>query len=302
MPARRTAPTAPAKRARAKAKVKKPASAKKPQPSTLTPLQQAFQDKLRLCLPQEREFVKYKLQRLNNTEAAVKARYSARTAEEQGARLLGRVRVRDAYEAGLRAAGFGALDLLDDISALRNFDRSQIEREVQVKGVQIVTRPAEQVIQELITRERAVAEFKTGLERADEATLKKVEGRLRALLLQRLELEEQVAINPDAVVHEEREVLITKRVIDYDLARERGLLRFIKGVKPTLHGDLIETYDWMDGVEMGAKAVGLYKLLHEHTGKDGGPIDIEAQLKDLASLTGAPLMAKYQELLGRDDE
>ncbi len=40
---------------------------------------------------------------LNATQAAIRAGYSAKTAEVQGSRLLGNVKVREAVEAGMKA-------------------------------------------------------------------------------------------------------------------------------------------------------------------------------------------------------
>jgi len=248
---------------------KSPKSSRTPKAAPLTPAQQKFQDLLRECLPQERLFIKFKLERRSNTEAAILASYSEKTAEVQGAQLLSRLRVWNAYQAGLEAAGFGALDILDDIQALRSFDRSQIEREIKVPTTRVVSRRAEDVIQELITRERAVETFRENLERLDDQTNALLDRRLRALLAQRLELEEQVALDPEAMTQEEVTEFVTKRVLDYDLARQKNLLRFIKGPKPTAHGEIIELYDWLDGVEMAAKAQGLYKERLEMTGKDG---------------------------------
>lgn len=243
--------------------------------AALTPLQQDFADKLRECTAMERKFVAYKLKRKTGKEAAILAGYAPKNADVQAAQLLARLRVSEAYEAGLRAAGFGPLELLDDIGALRSFDRSQIEREIQVPVLVHVERRAEEVVQELITRERAVATFlKTSQasEEVDDAAVKQIQRRLNTLLMQRLELEEQIAVNPEVTTFIETAQLVTKRVIDYDLARERGLLRFIKGVKPGPHGEVIELHDWVTGVDMAAKTQGLYKERHELTGKDGADL------------------------------
>jgi hypothetical protein len=238
----------------------------------LSPLQQDFADKLRACTAMERKFVVFRLKRKTGKEAAILAGYAPKQADSQAAQLSGRLRVAEAYEAGLRAAGFGPLEILDDIGALRAFDRSQIEREIQVPVVVHVQRRAEDVVGELITRERAVAEFLQGCkasEEVDEAAAKQIQRRLNTLLMQRLALQEQLALDPDVMTVTEVTQLVTKRVIDYDLARERGLLRFIKGVKPGPHGEVIELHDWVTGVDMAAKTQGLFKERHELTGKDG---------------------------------
>ena len=292
----RTKPASPRKRG------KKTTTSKSPRaPSAaLTPLQQDFADKLRLCTAMERKFVAFKLKRKNGKEAAILAGYAAKNADSQAAHLSGRLRVSEAIEAGLRAAGFGPLELLDDIEALRTFDRSQVEREIKVPVVMHVMRPAEEVVQELITRERAVSNFidtyKEGSVQ-DEAQLKKFQHRLSELLLQRLELEEQLAVNPNATTLVEVTELVTKRVIDYDLARERGLLRFFKKETPGKYGDVIELHDWVTGLEMAAKTQGLYKERHELTGKDGGAIE----LAGIEALTGTALMDRYKALLEVDD-
>lgn len=243
-------------------------------PPELTPTQRHFQTALEACSPQERVFLKHKLARKNNTEAATLAGYSPHTAEEQGARLLGRVRVQRAYQAGLDAAGFGAAEVLDDIRALREFDRSQIEREVKREVDELVELPAEQVLQELLVREKALDEMLGGLDKDEnEDLVKALKGRLRALLNERLGLQEDLAVNPAATVIRRRRTLITDRVIDYDLARERGLLRFIKGRRPTKYGDVVEVHDWVDGVEMGGRAHGVFKDRKVLENPDGSAVN-----------------------------
>ncbi|MCD0156273.1 terminase small subunit [Deinococcus sp. 6GRE01] len=257
-----------------KAPVKKTPAAPTPEPpAELTPAELKFQKALADCSPQERVFLMHKLARKNNTEAAILANYSPRTAEEQGARLLGRVRVQRAYQAGLEAAGFGAAEVLDDIRALREFDRSQIEREVKREVEEVLELPAEEVVQELLARERALDEMLSNLgEEENEDLAKSLKARLRSLLKERLGLQEELAVNPAAKVIRRRRTLVTDRVIDYDLARERGLLRFIKGRRATKYGDVVEVHDWVDGVEMGGRAHGVFKDRKVLENPDGSPL------------------------------
>ncbi len=53
--------------------------------------------------PKQARFVEEYLIDLNATQGAIRAGYSAKTAEVQGSRLLGNVKVREAVEAGMKA-------------------------------------------------------------------------------------------------------------------------------------------------------------------------------------------------------
>ena len=53
--------------------------------------------------PKQARFVEEYLLDLNATQGAIRAGYSAKTAEVQGSRLLGNVKVREAVEAGMKA-------------------------------------------------------------------------------------------------------------------------------------------------------------------------------------------------------
>ncbi len=53
--------------------------------------------------PKQQRFVAEYLVDLNATQGAIRAGYSAKTAEVQGSRLLGNVKVREAVEAGMKA-------------------------------------------------------------------------------------------------------------------------------------------------------------------------------------------------------
>lgn len=241
----------------------------------LTPAEQVFAEKLRECLPQERTFVRHKLTGRTNMEAARLAGYSAKSLETEGSRLLGRARVYEAYQAGLDAAGFGAKEVLADIQQLRNFHRSQIEREV--KGVEMVSVevPARQAVEELLKREEVAASFIATID-GDEEAVQLAKTQLATMRMKRLELEMELAINPKAMTVQQQELVVTKRMVDFDKAKELGLLKFVKGVKPTRFGDVVETYDWMTALEMAAKVTGVFKEHVEITGKDGEPLSTTA--------------------------
>lgn len=243
----------------------------------LTAEAQAYDTALKECTPQERIYVQERVLGATQAEAAKAAGYKCANDTyfaDMGRQLSQRLRVKNALEAGYALFRFSTSDLLDDIDALRLFDRSQVEREVKVREVTLVERPAEEVVQELLKRERVVEEMLVvKREENPESSVVAILGRrLDALLTRRLELEESLAVNPQATTFEEVEQLATKRVFDYDLAREKGLLRFVKSVKPTKYGDVIELYDWVEGLDRAAKAKGLYKDSHELTGADGEPL------------------------------
>ena len=295
---RKTATPQP-KQKRGKGTTPAPRSSRRPTSPPRTPAEQEFRDKLKPCLPQERLFIRYRLGGHNNTEAARLAGYSEKSLEMEGTRLLGRARVYEAYQAGLAAAGFGPQDILADIRQLRNFDRSQIEREVEELTTVVVTRRAEDVIHDILKQERAVEDFMGGLDVDDEALMESFNRRLHQLLAERLELELQVAVNPDALTHVRETRTFTKRVIDYDRARDLGLLKFIKNVRPSKYGDIIETYDWMTGVEMGAKATGLFVERKVLSGPEGGPIQHQINYDELPP---ERIAEEYAKLLGQADD
>lgn len=272
---------APPKKSRATRPAKAPAKAKgkastraKPE---LTPAMQKFEDALRACLPQERLFVKHKLNRETNERAAILAGYSEKTAEVQGSQLLSRLRVSEAYNAGLEVAGFGAQDILGDIQDLRNFNRAEIEREIKEPVTEYVERRVSDLLRELKLKEKAVRAHinaqklvdEDPLEGVEEDTLKLQGKQLLSIQRRQLDMVEKLAIDPNAVEVELVTRLVTRRVLCYDLAKQKGLLKFIKNVKPSKYGDIVELYDWVTGVEMGAKAMAVFRDRHEVTGKDG---------------------------------
>lgn len=85
--------------------------------------------------PKQERFVQEYLIDLNATQAATRAGYSKRTANEQGARLLANVSVRSAIEAAQRDRGervkATADDVLREIQRLAMFDPAQL---TDVKG------------------------------------------------------------------------------------------------------------------------------------------------------------------------
>jgi hypothetical protein len=254
-----------------------PAKTEKTPPSPkkeieLTPQETEFQAKLRLCTPRERLFIRYKLEKKNNTEAARLAGYSEQTAHVQGSQVLKRLRVWEAYLAGLDANGFGAHDIRGDIQDLRTFDRSEIEREIQVPAEEYVSRRVADLLPLVQRKLDALRAYVNSQEAVDEATLKLQGERLLTLQKEAMEYVELLAVNPDATRVTLETVMVTKRVLCYELAKQKGLTRYIKSVKPTKYGDVIEVYDWLDGVEMGAKVLGMFKERHEVTGENGAPL------------------------------
>lgn len=240
----------------------------------LTPAHRRFRELLAECLPKERLFIKGKLDQKSNTQAAIDAGYAPRSADVTGSQLLTRARVWDAYQAGLEAAGFGPQDILQDIQALRTFDRSKIERKVKQAVMEMVERPAREHLHELKIRLKAVREHINGMDarpddKTQQKTLEVLGDRLIRLEKEILELVEALAVNPAHTVVVPMERLVTNRVLDFDLAEQQGYLKFIKGRRPGRYGEIIELHDWVTGVEMGAKALGVFRDRVEMTGKDG---------------------------------
>lgn len=263
----------------------------------LTEAEQVFQEHLKKCLPQERDFIRYKLMGLNNTEAAKRAGYSEKTAEEQGARLLGRVRVSEAYQAGLAAAGFGPQDILADIQAIRAFDPSIVEREVKEVEHVPVPRRSEELIQESLQKERVLQDFIDNLDPDDPSIVEGYKKRLHKLLRDRLELELAVTTDPDHITYVPTPTLVSRWVVDEAKIRELGLRKFVKSRKQTPYGWSYEFYSWIDGVQMAAKTSGLFVERRELSGPGGAPIQSEL---DISKLSAAELAEHYNRLLEED--
>jgi len=150
--------------------------------------------------PKQQRFVDEYLIDLNATQAAIRAGYSAKTASEQSARLLGNVRVQRAIETGQQAAyllnrlqeisEMDAADILDDdgnIKPIRQWPK--IWRQM-ISGLDVVNNPDTGVVLkkikwpdkiknlELIGRHIGVGAFREKLEVSGEVSL--ISGKLRA--------------------------------------------------------------------------------------------------------------------------
>lgn len=87
----------------------------------------------------QRRFVEEYLIDLNATQAAIRAGYSAKTAQEQGARLLSNVMVKKAIEIGLKTkekqSERKAADVLRDIQRVSSKAMTQLDEEFSAAAV-----------------------------------------------------------------------------------------------------------------------------------------------------------------------
>ena len=91
--------------------------------------------------PKQKRFVEEYLVDLNATQAAIRAGYSARTANEQGARLSANVSVSSAIQAALEARakeiGRTARDVLKDIQDVTRAARDAGDTRAALKGLEL---------------------------------------------------------------------------------------------------------------------------------------------------------------------
>jgi len=70
--------------------------------------------------------------------------------------------------------------------------------------------------------------------------------------------------------------------LDLDKAQRTGGVHQIKKLKSGKYGDEVETYDPLPALELLAKYHGILVERHEHSGPDGGPIEIDDARERLA--------------------
>lgn len=242
----------------------------------LTALEQAFQEKLKACTPLERGLVRNILAGQSKSAAAANAGYKGQNTDVLAAQALRRARVREALEAGWDAAGWGAREIIAMVEELAGFDRAMISSPHYEVVADHVERPAAEVVQELITRERVAQAFLETMradDQTDESALKLVQRRLNALLMRRLELEEQLALDPEATTFETVQRRHRVDVVDFEKAHRLGMTRFITGVKRTKYGYDVETVDREANLVLAAKIRGLLRERLSLENPDGSALD-----------------------------
>lgn len=230
-------------------------------PTELTDAQRTFEAALRKCLPKERKFVKYKLEGRNHTEAAILAGYAEKNADVQGSQLLGRLRIRDAIEAGYAAVGLDANSVRRGIEALVEFDPASIMSDAYELVVDHVERRATDVVEDVVRELEVTRSFLEDLrlEDADDDELKPVQRRVTQLRLRQLELQVLLDRDPDAVTYVPVERRVKVPYVDLDKARALGMTRFIKGVKLTKFGRQVDIVSHEDALERAGKVHGLFR-------------------------------------------
>lgn len=298
-------------------RTKKGPRAPRPEPevSPLTSAAQTFLDKLQACSAQEQKFVLAKLDGLSNTEAAKKADYSPRTAKEQGSRLLTRVHVDEAIKAGWVARGITPQSILAGIQEMVEFDPDDVMscvnevvtdwEEVLASTVLADVRLELEVVEEML-RNLPPAPRKRRGEKEPEPDPYEVErGVLEAEVVRLRKRETQLAVqvrkNPDALVMEQRSRLRPVPFVDLDKVRQAGKSKFITNVKNTAHGRTIEMLSRKDVLDMGGRALGMFREHHILSGPNGGPIESKATV-DYDSLSPERIAEEYAKLLGQADE
>lgn len=182
--------------------------------------------------PRQQRFVAEYLVDLNATQAAIRAGYSAKTAESQGSRLLSNAKVAAAVQAG---------------------------------GVKLARRLE-------VTQERVVEELRR-IAMAD----------IRNLFTWD---EEKAAFIPSRDLTDEQAAAIAS--VESETIRTTNLDGSVD-VKIKLK---LRTYDKKGALDSLAKHLGMFIERHEHTGKDGGPIETK-------ELTDSELLERAKHLGNR---
>ncbi|MDK2013558.1 MULTISPECIES: terminase small subunit [unclassified Deinococcus] len=318
-----TAQAKPAAKARATAKTGKvkaaPAPAPTPPAPQITPAGQAFLDKLNLCSRQEQQFVLSKLDGKSNTQAAKDADYSPRTAKEQGSRLLTRVHIVEAIEAGWIARGFSPQVVLAAIREMIDFDPDDVMSSVNEVVTDVVEVLASTVLADVRLELEVAEEMLRNLPplpdkprrgRGREAEREPdpyeieravLEGEVARLRKRETLLAVQVRKDERATVMEQRQVLRAVPYIDLDKVRQEGKSKFISNVKNGQHGRSIELISRKDVIQMAGQALGMFREHHVHTGPNGGPIQSETTFNP-EKATGEQIADEYSKLLATLDQ
>ncbi|MFC3833493.1 terminase small subunit [Deinococcus rufus] len=251
----------------------------------LTEAAQDFADALKQCSPQERVFVLAKLDGYNNADAARKARYSAKTAKEQGSRLLTRVHVDEAIRAGWTARGFGPQATMAGISELVDFDPGEVTSYVNETVQDWQEVPVRDVLRDVAAELEVVAGMLAELPPApvkvgrrkpppDDFGLERefLEKQQQGLRRRQIELEVALRKDPDATVLEHTTRLKRVPFVDLEKVQESGKQKFIEGVEQTRNGRNIKLISRFNILDMAARVHGLYRNNLALTGPDGGPI------------------------------
>lgn len=72
-----------------------------------------------------------------------------------------------------------------------------------------------------------------------------------------------------------------KLSFNFKRAQAEGKMHLIKKVVPTQSGLRVELHDRMDALQLIGKHYGMFKDVHEHTGKDGVPLIPVSEIIDL---------------------
>lgn len=306
----------PAARAGATAKTGKVKAAPTPPPAPqITPAGQAFLDKLNLCSRQEQQFVLSKLDGKSNTQAAKDADYSPKTAKEQGSRLLTRVHVVEAIEAGWIARGFSPQVVLAAIREMIDFDPDDVMSSVNEVVTDVVEVLASTVLADIRLELEVAEEMLRNLppppdrpRRGREAEPDPYEieravldGEVARLRKRETLLAVQVRKDERATVMEQRQVLRAVPYIDLDKVRQEGKSKFISNVKNGQHGRSIELISRKDVIQMAGQALGMFREHHVHTGPNGGPIQSETTFNP-EKATGEQIADEYSKLLATLDQ
>lgn len=314
------AETKPAARAGARAKVKAaPAPVPIPPEPQVTPAGKAFMDKLNLCSRQEQQFVLAKLDGKSNTQAAKDAEYSPRTAKEQGSRLLTRVHVLEAIEAGWIARGFSPQVVLAAIREMIDFDPDDVMSSVNEVVTDVVEVLASTVLADVRLELEVAEEMLRDLPpvpdkprrgrgrdpepEPDPFEIERavLEGEVARLRKRETLLTVQVRKDEHATVMEQRQVLKAVPYIDLDKVRQEGKSKFISNVKVNQHGRSIELISRKDVIQMAGQALGMFREHHVHTGPNGGPIQSETTFNP-EKATGEQIADEYSKLLATLDQ
>lgn len=231
-----------------------------------------FSELLAPLTPRERRFVLQYLNCLNAAKAARLAGYSERSARSIGSENLTKPDIAAAVAAGIAAQAMGPSEVLARLGAQARGDMGDFVRVDEEE----VTLTWSLIAAPIVTDDDGMAEVDVGGLAVTLATQGRVGPTDRILYT--------ATVRRPAVR------------LDLQAAGEAGLLHLVKKYSLKEDGQVvIELYDAQKALELIARHHGLFVERHEHSGPNGGPVEV-------AALTPEERAARVAELLQRGQQ
>jgi phage terminase small subunit len=212
---------------------------------------------LKILSPQQRKFVLAYADTFNATKAALAAKYSEKTARQQGSRLLTIVDIKTAVKAVLATASMEPEEIAARWTALARAGVADFYTKQDYEEPTTELRPLREKIAELsyqIDFESRVAKRQVLDEDQQEKHYYRQQQRRNEIIRLEVELE----MNPAATYSVPgTPVQKTRMVLDLVKAADLGMLDLVKAITPTLYGDKVELRSPDDALDNLAKWRGM---------------------------------------------